>query len=272
MRRLLIDIDQRLLGLAFGVQEYCLLGARAARFVVGRPFYWQDVLIQMDRLGVGSLPVVLITAAFTGMVLSLQTSLQLRQFGSEALLGNLVAVAMVREAGPVLGALAAAGRVSSGIAAELGTMKVTEQIDALETIGTDPIKKLVTPRLLAGVIMLPVLIIIADVVGILGGLLIAVFKVEIPAQTYLQGALSSMARNGFLFGFFPAIFLSSILKPLVSGAIIALTGCYHGLTVEGGAEAVGRAATRAMVMSFILLVLADYAMTELLLELLQRDH
>src|SRR5688572_7091927 len=171
--------ESRVRRVTTGVLDYFVLGARALRFAFSRPFYWRDTLAQMDRIGVGSLPIVLLTGLFTGMVLALQSSVELTRFGAQMYIGNLVGASMVRELGPVLCALMVAGRAASGIAAEIGSMKVTEQIDALQSFGTDPIKKLVTPRVIAGLLMLPTLTIIADVVGILGGLIISLVRIGI---------------------------------------------------------------------------------------------
>src|SRR4051794_3007439 len=163
------------------LQEYFVLAGKSLRFIVARPFYGQDVVQQMDEIGVKSLGIVLLTGLFTGMVLALQSSVQLKTFGATMYIGNLVAASMIRELGPVLAGLMVAGRVGSGIAAQLGSMRVTEQIDALNTLGTDPIKKLVTPRVLAALIMLPVLTIINDFVGIIGGNIIAAFVIGLPS-------------------------------------------------------------------------------------------
>src|SRR5690606_30606695 len=182
-----------------------------------RPFYLRDTIEQMDRIGVGSLPIVILTGLFTGMVLALQTSVELARLGSEASIGNLVGASMVRELGPVLCALMVAGRAASGIAAELGSMRVTEQIDALQSFGTDPIKKLVTPRLIAGIIVLPILTVIADIIGILGGLLISVVRVGVAATTYTQGVLNTLARSGFILGVLPKDIVSGLIKPVVFG-------------------------------------------------------
>lgn len=267
MERVLIAVDDWLRDAAIGVQQYFALAARATRFLAAQPFYLRDVIVQMDRLGVGSLPIILLTGLFTGMVLALQSSVELGKFGADVYIGNLVGASMVRELGPVLSALVVAGRAGSGIAAELGSMRVTEQIDALESMGTDPIKKLVTPRLIAGLIMLPVLAIVADTVGILGGLIIAVSEVQVPADAYLRGVWSTLAMSGFLFDIIPRDFVSGLLKPVAFGAIIALTGCYYGLNTRGGTEGVGRATTRAVVTSSILILATDYFLTQLLLVL-----
>ena len=265
MTGIVARVDDWLRGTALGVYEYFTLGTRAVRFVVARPFYWRDTLTQMDRMGVGSVPILLLTGLFTGMVLALQSAVALERFGADIYVGSLVGASMVRELGPVLAALIFSGRVGSGIAAEIGAMRVTEQIDALQSFGTDPIKKLVTPRLLAGLIMLPILTIMTDAVGIFGGLLVSVFKVQIPADAYLRGVWSTLAESGFIFGFFPKDFLGGLLKPLVFGGIISMTGCYYGLSARGGTEGVGTATTRAVVTASILVLVVDYFLTQFLL-------
>jgi phospholipid/cholesterol/gamma-HCH transport system permease protein len=158
-----------------------------------------------------------------------------------------------------------AGRVASGIAAELGAMRVTEQIDALQTFGTDPIRKLVTPRILAALVMLPIVTLITVTIAIVGGLIVCVAKNVTPPGVYMQGVLGSLARKDFAFGWFPNILLMSIVKPLFFGLIIALTGCYYGLQTVGGGEGVGRATTKAMVLSFVLILVSDFFLTQLLL-------
>ena len=267
MESVVARIDEWMRSVALGVQEYFTLAGRAARFAFARPFYWRDLIVQMDRMGVGSLPIVLLTGLFTGMVLALQSSVELAKFGADVYVGNLVGASMVRELGPVLSALMLSGRVGSGIAAEIGSMQVTEQIDALQSFGTDPIKKLVTPRILAGIIMLPVLTVVADLVGILGGLIIAITKIGIPADAYLRGVWGTLAQSGFVFGFFPRDFVSGLAKPLVFGAVITLTGCHYGLNASGGTEGVGNATTRTVVTASILILVLDYFLTQLLLVL-----
>jgi phospholipid/cholesterol/gamma-HCH transport system permease protein len=216
----------------------------------------------MDRIGVGSIPIVLLTGFFTGMVLALQSSVELTKFGADIYIGNLVGASMVRELGPVLCALMVAGRAASGIAAEIGSMKVTEQIDALQSFGTDPIRKLVTPRILAGLLMLPVLTVITDMVGILGGLLISVLRIGITADAYMQGVLNTLAQSGFVFAIIPKDVISGLVKPLVFGGIITLTSCYYGLNTKGGTEGVGIAATRAVVTCSVLILAVDYFLTQ----------
>lgn len=268
MQRAVATVDEWIQGVAIGVQRYFVLGGRAVRFMVARPFYVRDLVTQMDRIGVGSLPIVMLTGLFTGMVLALQSSVELGKIGGEAFIGGLVGASMVRELGPVLSSLMVASRVGSGIAAELGSMRVTEQIDALRSFGTDPIKKLVTPRILAGLLMMPLLTIVTDLVGIFGGLLVAVFEVGVPADTYLRGVWNTIALSGFVFGFFPNDFISGLVKPFVFGGIITLTGCYFGINTTGGTEGVGRATTSSVVTASVLILSTDYFLTQLLLELL----
>jgi phospholipid/cholesterol/gamma-HCH transport system permease protein len=268
MTTLIANIGERAHGSAVGVYNYFLLGARATRFIAARPFYWRDALMQMDRIGVGSLPIVLLTGFFTGMVMALQSSVELSKFGADIYIGNLVAASMVRELGPVLCSLMVAGRAASGIAAEIGSMRVTEQIDALQSFGTDPIKKLVTPRLVAALLMLPILTMLADVVGILGGLIIAVFRLGIPADTFMDGVFNTLAQGGFVLRIIPKDFISGLLKPFVFGGIIALTASYYGLNTKGGTEGVGEAATRSVVACSVSILAVDYFLTQLLLVVL----
>ena len=265
MAAVLANIGERAQGTAIGVYNYFLLGARATRFLAARPFYWRDVVMQMDRIGVGSLPIVLLTGLFTGMVMALQSSVELSKFGADIYIGNLVGASMVRELGPVLCSLMVAGRAASGIAAEIGSMRVTEQIDALQSFGTDPIKKLVTPRLLAALIMLPILTMLADVVGIIGGLIVAVFRLGIPADVYIEGVLNTLAQGGFVLRFIPKDFISGLAKPFIFGGIIALTASYYGLNTKGGTEGVGEAATKSVVACSVAILATDYFITQLLM-------
>ena len=197
-------------GTVLGVQSYLTLVWNALRFTFARPFYLGDLFQQMDAIGVQSLGVVLLTGFSTGMVLALQSSVQLKTFGATQYIGSLVSASMIRELGPVLAGLMVAGRVGSGVAAQIGSMRVTEQIDALNTLGTDPIKKLVTPRVLAALIMLPLLTVINDVVGILGGNLIARVYVGLPSSFYWQTVWEQMAGGGFTFGIVPNDFIQAV--------------------------------------------------------------
>jgi phospholipid/cholesterol/gamma-HCH transport system permease protein len=250
------------------VQEYFGLAGKALRFAFVRPFYAQDLVQQMDEIGVKSLGIVLLTGFFTGMVLALQSSVQLQTFGATMYIGRLVSASMIRELGPVLAGLMVAGRVGSGIAAQLGSMRVTEQIDALNTLGTDPIKKLVTPRVLAALVMMPILTIINDFVGILGGNLISTLLVGVPTGLYWRTVWEQIASDGFTLRFIPNDFVQGLVKPFVFGGIISITACYFGLNTTGGTEGVGQSTTRTVVLSSILILVVDYFLTQILLSVL----
>jgi phospholipid/cholesterol/gamma-HCH transport system permease protein len=249
------------------LQEFFVLAGKALGFIFVKPFYAADMFQQMDVIGVGSLGIVLLTGFFTGMVLALQASVTLSTLGMTELVGKLVAGSMVRELGPVLAGLMVAGRVGSGIAAQLGSMRVTEQIDALNTLGTDPIKKLVTPRVLASLIMLPLLTVINDFVGIVGGNVIATFYLDQPAATYWRTVWEQMLSGGFSARYIPNDFIQGLTKPFVFGGIISLVACYHGLKTSGGTEGVGLATTRTVVTASILILVTDYFLTQILLAL-----
>ena len=251
----------------FAVQAYFTLAWNAVRFMFARPFYGGDVIQQMDEIGVKSLGIVLLTGFFTGMVLALQSAVQLKAFGATIYIGRLVSASMIRELGPVLAGLMVAGRVGSGIAAQLGSMRVTEQIDALNTLGTDPIKKLVTPRVLAALVMLPVLTIINDFVGIVGGNIIATLMLGIPTGQYWRTVWEQIASDGFTFRIIPNDFVQGIVKPFVFGGVIAITACFYGLNTTGGTEGVGQSTTRTVVLSSILILIVDYFLTQILLSL-----
>jgi phospholipid/cholesterol/gamma-HCH transport system permease protein len=238
------------------VQDLSFLTARAFASIFRRPFYVRDILLQMDMIGVGSLTVVMLTGFFTGAVLTLQTSFQLSRFGAVGFTGGLVSVSLVRELGPVLAALMVAGRVGSGMASELGSMLVTEQINAMRALGTDPIKKLVVPRVLATIAMMPVLTIVADTLGIIGGLVVALRFLHITANLYLSRAWDSLDYMD-LFG--------GLLKPLVFGALVAVVSCYCGLRTYGGTQGVGRSTTQAVVASSVLILVSDFFLTRLIL-------
>lgn len=261
-------IDQWARRTVHAVQLYFALAWKATRFIFARPFYTGDIVQQMDSIGVKSLGIVLLTGFFTGMVLALQFSVQMAQFGATMYLGRLVTASMIRELGPVLAGLMVAGRVGSGIAAEIGSMRVTEQIDALNTLGTDPIKKLVTPRLIAALVMMPVLTILADLVGIFGGNVIASLYVGIPSTLYWRTVWEQIAAGGFLLHYVPTDFVQGLFKPLVFGGLISITGCFFGLETSGGTEGVGRATTRTVVTASVLILTTDYFMTQLLLYIL----
>ena len=251
------------------LQEFFVLAGKAIGFIFVKPFYTADLFQQMDAIGVGSIGIVLLTGFFTGMVLALQSAVQLQTFGATDYIGRPIAGSMIRELGPVLAGLMVAGRVGSGIAAQLGSMRVTEQIDALNTLGTDPIKKLVTPRVLASLIMLPMLTVINDFVGIFGGSVIAKFYLGKPASLYWRTVLEQILSGGFTLKYIPNDFIQGLAKPFVFGGIISLVACYHGLKTTGGTEGVGNATTRTVVAASILILVVDYFLTQILLAVFQ---
>lgn len=213
---------------------------------------WKAVFEQMSLIGVKSLPLVFMTALFTGMVLSLQSAYQLRLFAAQQFTSDLVALSIVRELGPVLTAMVVAGRVGASIAAELGTMKVTEQLDALKALAVDPIRYLVVPRFIAGITMLFVLTIYADIIGVLGGYIIAVFKLDMSSHQYIKRSLDALMIKDVMTGLVKAFFF---------GGIIATVGCYFGFHARGGAEGVGRATTIAVVTALVLIIASDALFT-----------
>jgi len=218
------------------------------------PLDIRNLLKQIEEVGVKSIPVVLITGAFTGMVLALQSYTGFKRFNAEAFVGTVVALSMTRELGPVLSGLMVSGRVGSAMAAELGTMQVTEQIDALYTLATNPIKYLIVPRFLASVIIMPILTLFADVVGILGGYLVSVNLLGSNPTIYMRRTFDYLDLEDIYTGLFKAV---------VFGIIIAIIGCYQGFHTEGGAEGVGKATTKAVVMSSLLILIANYFITAL---------
>ena len=215
---------------------------------------WQLVLDQMDKIGVASLPLVFLTSLFTGVVLALQTAYQLQQISAQLYIGSLVALSMTRELGPVLTALVIAGRVGAAISAEIGTMRVTEQIDALQTLSTDPVRYLAAPRLLALLVMLPLLTLYADLVGMMGGYLVGVYKLGLGSNLYINMTWDALRHKDVFTGLF---------KAAVFGAIIAVIACHEGFEASGGAEGVGRSTTFSVVISFILIIAADCFFTAL---------
>jgi phospholipid/cholesterol/gamma-HCH transport system permease protein len=241
-----------------GVQDYSLMSGRAMLNIFSRPHYFQDTLDQMDDIGVGSLPIVLLAGFFIGAVLVLQTAVQFVRFGQTALTGDAVAVALVRELGPTLTGLLVAGRCASGIASELGSMQVTEQVDAMRAMGTDPSRKLVTPRVVATLLMVPLLTALNDFVGLLGGCLAAMFSLRLGAVEFWTRAINALDFGDLMQG---------LTKPMVYGFILATVGCYKGLTVRGGTQGVGRATTQAVVVSSVMIIITDLFLTKLALYL-----
>ena len=218
------------------------------------PYYPRLILRQMIEIGFYSLPVVGLTAIFTGMVLALQSFTGFSRFSAESAIPNVVVLSICRELGPVMAGLMVAGRIGAAMAAELGTMRVTEQIDALVTLSTNPFKYLIAPRLIAGILMLPILVGTADVIGVLGGYLVSVYKLGFNPGNYLQNTVDFVE--------FLDVF-SGLVKAAVFGFIVALMGCYHGFHSRGGAQGVGKATTNAVVSASILILISNYIVTEL---------
>ncbi len=231
-----------------------ILFLRTVHFIFRPPLDLRNLLKQVEYVGIKSVPVVLITGAFTGMVLALQSYTGFKRFNAEAFVGTVVALSMTRELGPVLSGLMVSGRVGSAMAAELGTMQVTEQIDALYTLAINPIKYLVVPRFLASLIVMPILTAFADVVGILGGYLISVILLGSNPTIYIRRTYDYLDLEDVYIG---------LLKACIFGMIIATIGCYQGINTRGGAEGVGKATTNAVVISSLLILVANYFVTAL---------
>jgi phospholipid/cholesterol/gamma-HCH transport system permease protein len=223
-------------------QEFLLLSGRAFRNIVRSPHYADDILLQMDAIGVGSLFIVSLIGFFSGVVMALQMSRALATYGAQGQIGQIVSITLVRELGPVLASLLVAGRNASGIASELGSMRVTEQIDAMRALGTDPIQKLVTPRLIAMAVVLPLLTIIADFLGLVGGWLIAYGMLNITTSQYWSTAWRALEYNDLTQG---------LLKPFLFAIVIAVVGCYYGINTTGGTQGVGRSTTKAVVVASV---------------------
>jgi phospholipid/cholesterol/gamma-HCH transport system permease protein len=228
---------------------------QALAAVVSPPIYTRLIASQMIRIGYFSLPVVGLTAFFTGGVLALQIYLGGNRFGAEAIVPQVVVLGITRELGPVIAGLMIAGRVAAAIAAEIGTMKVTEQIDALTTLATNPIKYLVVPRIVAAVISMPILTAIGDSIGVLGGYVVSVYSLDFNGTSYLKNTVDFAHQDDIT---------SGLIKAAVFGFIVALMGCYNGFNSKGGAQGVGNATTNAVVASSILILAADYVLTALL--------
>ena len=243
----------------YELQENTLLVTRAFRSLFSGPRYISETIAQMDVIGVGSLSIILLTGFFTGGVLTVQTFPTLAFWGQQGKTGQLVAVALVRELGPVLTALMVTGRVGSAIAAELGSMTVSQQIDAMRALGTDPIRKLVAPRILALVITLPLLTVLADVVGIGGGAFAATSLYGLSINEFLGSVRDGITSDDIIGG---------VLKPLCFALIIGTIACYKGLNTDGGTVGVGRATTRAVVSASIVVIIADFFLARALQYLL----
>ncbi len=238
------------------VQEYLRLLGSVARGLVTRPFYAREIVEQLDSIGIGSLTVVVLTGTFTGMVLALQSGMTLDQFGGRDVVGRLVGASMVKELGPVLTALMVTGRVGSGIAAELGSMVVTDQISALRALGADPVRKLVVPRVVAGTLMMPVLTVVSDAVGIVGGWVISTMQLRVAGSVYWNNVVQGLYMEDLWMG---------LIKPVVFGFVLVTIGCQVGLRTTGGTQGVGRATTRAVVGASVVVLAVDFLLTKLLI-------
>ncbi|MEL6516661.1 MAG: ABC transporter permease [Pseudomonadota bacterium] len=251
--KILAAIGATVLGFLAVIGQITIFAARAVSHLVRPPFYPREFLTQLGFIGFLSLPVVGLTALFTGGALALQIYAGGARFNAETVVPSIVAIGIVRELGPVLGGLMVAGRVAASIAAEIGTMKVTEQIDALTTLSTHPMKYLTVPRVLAATLSLPVLVAIGDIIGIMGGYLVGVTRLDFNAAAYMTNTLNFLEASDVV---------SGLVKAGVFGFIVATMGCYHGMNSGRGAQGVGRATTSAVVSSSILILASNYVLTE----------
>lgn len=239
----------------FSVGRVGIFMAEIIRSLFSRPFYFRQIFRQFLHIGYFSLPVVGLTAIFSGMVLALQSHTGFSRFSAEGAVATVVVLSITRELGPVLAGLMVAGRMGASMAAEIGTMRVTEQLDALTTLSTNPIKYLVIPRILAGLFMLPLLVFVADIIGVMGGYIVAVYRLDVNPSNYLHQTVTYLEMGDVV---------SGLIKAAVFGVIISLMGCYQGYHTQRGAEGVGRATTNAVVSSSILILIMNYVLTSFL--------
>lgn len=254
MKAYLDSLGKRFLDALYYTGGIVLLGSKALWNLFRPPFKRRQAFAQMSKIGVDSFFIVSLISLFTGVILAFQSAYQLQKLGAERFIAHLVSLSMCRELGPVFTALIIAGRAGASISAELGTMKVTEQVDALQTMASDPIQYLVVPRFLALLTMVPILTIYANCIGILGGYIVAIWKLSITSSMFVNSTFDALALKDVFSGLF---------KSLIFAAIICTVSCYEGLNAEGGAEGVGKATTLAVVISFILIIAADCLFTAL---------
>jgi phospholipid/cholesterol/gamma-HCH transport system permease protein len=252
MKRYLEILGKKIINFIYYIGGIAVLFSRTIYWSFRFPPRIKDVSLQMRNIGINSLPVVFLTSLFTGIVLALQSAYQMQKISAEIYIASLVALSMTRELGPVLTALVVAGRVGAAITAEVGTMKVTEQVDALETLATNPIRYLVVPRFLAIVVMLPLLTIYADFIGILGGYIVGVGKLGISSSLYLRMTYEPLVLKDIFTGLF---------KSFIFAIIICIVACFEGFNTTGGAQGVGKSTTLSVVTSFILIIAADCLFT-----------
>ena len=256
MPEALESLDSFAKRLIYSAQEFSQFCWEAVASLFRKPHYWGDILTQADLIGVGSLPIVVLTGFFTGGVLALQSAASLAQFGAQAYTGRFVSLSMIRELAPVLTGLMVSGRNASGMASELGSMVVTEQIDAMRALGTNPMKKLVAPRMFSTVVMLFLLTIVSDTVGTAGGAFVAVFMSAQNGTQYFDSAYQALTYSDIIQG---------LAKPVVFGFIIATIGCFFGTKTTGGTQGVGRSTTQAVVWSSVLIIFSDFILSRVML-------
>ena len=252
MVRFLAAIGAAFLGFLAAAGRLAIFAGLALATALTPPFYFRTILREMVNIGYFSLPVVGLTAVFTGMVLALQSYTGFSRFSAEGAVATVVVLSMTRELGPVIAALMVAGRVGAAMAAEIGTMRVTDQIDALTTLSTDPLSYLVLPRLLAGLVTMPMLVLVADIIGVFGGYLVGVYRFDFNPRTYLTNTEQYLETRDVV---------SGLVKAGVFGLIVTLMGCYHGYYSQGGAQGVGQATTYAVVSASVMILVADYMLT-----------
>ena len=255
MIKLLASIGAAFLGFLAAAGRLVNFAGMALATAISPPFYPRAMLRQMVDIGYFSLPVVGLTAIFTGMVLALQSYTGFSRFAAEGAVATVVVLSVTRELGPVIAGLMVAGRVGAAMAAEIGTMRVTDQIDALTTLSTNPLRYLVLPRLIAGVVTLPLLVVVADIIGVFGGYLVGVYRFGFNPSAYLARTQQYLETSDVI---------SGLVKAAAFGFIVALMGCYHGYYSRGGAQGVGQATTAAVVSASILILFFDYAITQAL--------
>jgi phospholipid/cholesterol/gamma-HCH transport system permease protein len=255
MIKLLASIGAAFLGFLAAAGRLVIFAGMALATAFSPPFYPRAMLRQMVDIGYFSLPVVGLTAIFTGMVLALQSYTGFSRFAAEGAVATVVVLSVTRELGPVIAGLMVAGRVGAAMAAEIGTMRVTDQIDALTTLSTNPLRYLVLPRLIAGLVTLPLLVVVADIIGVFGGYLVGVYRFGFNPSAYLARTQQYLETSDVV---------SGLIKAAVFGFIVALMGCYHGYYSRGGAQGVGQATTAAVVSASILILFFDYAITQAL--------
>ncbi|MCL5954468.1 MAG: ABC transporter permease [Nitrospirae bacterium] len=252
----MIDPFEFVLGILGTIQSFTLMVARAFRYLVVH-FRFRESLLEMDRLGVGSIPIVFLANLFAGLDMALQFSVVMAPYGATNLLGKVVATSVIRDMGPVLASLVMSARVTAGITSELGMMSTTQQIEALLVMGVDPVDRLVAPKILAGMVMLPVLSVVGDFLGVLAGLAVAMFGAHVAAPLYWSGVRTALT---------PPNLVNGIVKPFVFGFILVSIGCFYGLRTTGGAQGVGRATTKAVVYAAIWILIANFLISKLLID------